>query len=263
MTRPSGPSWSSVSQQRAHEAPVGHLEHGLQPVARRLVGARTAGRCRHRPGVVVAAYTSRMSRPAVMVFSTIVAPRVPGRGRPRRPRGPAAAARCAAVRRWRTAWPTSAGRPRARGPAARARGGRRRRRARRGGRSRSHSSSIRRCSGSSASPDSGTWWARLVPSTCLPSTTSGPVQPLGVRRTIAGHGVPHRLGWPSPPAGGGLDLADPVVARGQRPSGAPGRPRAGRRRSPSPGPSPGCAGRPRRPRRWCGRGRSGRRSCSR
>ncbi len=52
---------------------------------------------------------------------------------------------------------------------------------------RSHSSSIRTCSGLSASPDSGTWWARNVPCTWTPSTTSGPVQPFGVRSTIAGH----------------------------------------------------------------------------
>ena len=33
----------------------------------------------------------------------------------------------------------------------------------------------------------GTWWARKEPSICLPSTTLGPVQPLGVRSTIMGH----------------------------------------------------------------------------
>ncbi len=32
----------------------------------------------------------------------------------------------------------------------------------------------------------GTWWARHVPSTGNPSTTLGPVQPLGVRSTMAG-----------------------------------------------------------------------------
>ncbi len=35
--------------------------------------------------------------------------------------------------------------------------------------------------------ESGTWCARNVPWTCTPSTTSGPVQPFGVRRMIAGH----------------------------------------------------------------------------
>ena len=33
----------------------------------------------------------------------------------------------------------------------------------------------------------GTWCARQVPSTGSPSTSSGPVQPFGVRITIAGH----------------------------------------------------------------------------
>ena len=33
----------------------------------------------------------------------------------------------------------------------------------------------------------GTWWARKVPSTGSPSTTSGPVHPFGVRSTIIGH----------------------------------------------------------------------------
>ena len=33
---------------------------------------------------------------------------------------------------------------------------------------------------------SGTWCARNVPSIGMPSTTFGPVQPLGVRRTIIG-----------------------------------------------------------------------------
>ncbi len=52
---------------------------------------------------------------------------------------------------------------------------------------RSHASSIARCSGFSRTPASGTWCARKVPSTCTPSTTRGPVQPLGVRSTMAGH----------------------------------------------------------------------------
>ena len=60
-----------------------------------------------------------------------------------------------------------------------------------------HSSSSRRWSGSSFTPDSGTWCARQVPWICTPSTTSGPVQPLGVRRTISGHRG--RLPSQSPP----------------------------------------------------------------
>ena len=49
-----------------------------------------------------------------------------------------------------------------------------------------HASSAARCSGFSASFASGTWWARKVPSIGWPSTSLGPVQPLGVRRTIIG-----------------------------------------------------------------------------
>ncbi len=41
----------------------------------------------------------------------------------------------------------------------------------------------------------GTWWARKVPSIIFPSTTLGPVQPLGVRRTIIGHGGRLRKPW--------------------------------------------------------------------
>ncbi len=33
----------------------------------------------------------------------------------------------------------------------------------------------------------GTWWARQVPSILSPSTSFGPVQPLGLRSTIIGH----------------------------------------------------------------------------
>ncbi len=49
-----------------------------------------------------------------------------------------------------------------------------------------HSSSIARCAGLSRTSASGTWWARQVPSTGRPSTSRGPVQPLGVRRMIIG-----------------------------------------------------------------------------
>ena len=85
-----------------------------------------------------------------------------------------------AGRRWRAGWRPAAGRragtpgerPR---PAAR----RRRRRAPRAGRSAATSSSCRRWSGLSRTPDSGTWWARQVPSTGSPSTSCGPVQPFG------------------------------------------------------------------------------------
>ena len=49
-----------------------------------------------------------------------------------------------------------------------------------------HVSSCARCSGFSRTSASGTWCARHVPSTGRPSTTFGPVQPFGVRRTIIG-----------------------------------------------------------------------------
>ena len=75
------------------------------------------------------------------------------------------------------------GRQRAR---ARAAACRPRRTAPRVGSERIHASSCRRCSGLSASPASGTWCARNVPSTGTPSTSFGPVQPFGVRRTIIG-----------------------------------------------------------------------------
>jgi hypothetical protein len=43
---------------------------------------------------------------------------------------------------------------------------------------------------------SGTWCERNVPSTGRPSTSCGPVQPLGVRSTIAGHGRRGPVPWP-------------------------------------------------------------------
>ena len=50
-----------------------------------------------------------------------------------------------------------------------------------------HSSSCFRCSGFVRTSSSGTWCARQVPSTGLPSTNFGPVQPFGVRITSIGH----------------------------------------------------------------------------
>src|ERR671934_198058 len=46
---------------------------------------------------------------------------------------------------------------------------------------------MRRCSGFSRAASTGTWCERHVPSTGTPSTSFGPVQPFGVRRTISGH----------------------------------------------------------------------------
>ena len=72
-----------------------------------------------------------------------------------------------------------------------------------------HVSSAARCSGFSASFASGTWWARKVPSIGWPSTSLGPVQPLGVRRTIIGQrGRSPRRRAPAP---GWRDIADYLV----------------------------------------------------
>jgi hypothetical protein len=43
-----------------------------------------------------------------------------------------------------------------------------------------------RCGGFVTGSRMGIWWARQEPSTLWPSTFLGPVQPLGVRRTIMG-----------------------------------------------------------------------------
>ena len=118
---------------------------------------------------------------------------------------------------------------------------------------RSHSSSIRRCSGFSVRPDSGTWCARKVPCTWTPSTTSGPVQPFGVRRMIAGHPASTSRDPRSPAA---VRVAQRAVQRREHLARVVTR----RRRR---GPSPGCAGTPRRPRPRYARGPWDRRSCSR
>ena len=52
--------------------------------------------------------------------------------------------------------------------------------------------------GCSATPDSGTWWARLCPRPGRRRPRAGPVQPFGVRSTIAGQRVPDRSLGPSP-----------------------------------------------------------------
>ena len=49
-----------------------------------------------------------------------------------------------------------------------------------------HDSSCARCPGSVRASAIGTWCARQVPSTGSPSTTLGPVHPLGVFSTMAG-----------------------------------------------------------------------------
>ena len=106
-------------------------------------------------------------------------------------------------------------------------------------------------------PTSGTWWARNVPCTWMPSTTSGPVQPLGVRSTIAGQ--PAAVGPSREPR----PDVQPVVRAASGRRTAPGTPRAGRPPTRRPGPSPGCAGTPPRPRPRYGPAPWARRSCSR
>ena len=70
---------------------------------------------------------------------------------------------------------------------------------------RSHASTIARWAGFVLRSPAGTWWARNEPSTFLPSTSFGPVQPFGVRSTIIG-----QAGFSSvaPDAGLPLDPAD-------------------------------------------------------
>ncbi len=55
--------------------------------------------------------------------------------------------------------------------------------------------------------ESGTWWARHVPSTGRPSTCLGPVQPFGLRSTIIG---PARAALVAVLARGALELGDHV-----------------------------------------------------
>ena len=93
-------------------------------------------------------------------------------------------------------------------------GARARRRAPRAGRSASTPRGRWTCSGFSASWASGTWCARKVPSTGRPSTSLGPVQPFGVRRTIIGQRGRSLL----PPVARVVldppDLVDDLVERG-------------------------------------------------
>ena len=132
----------------------------------------------------------------------------PARARRPRSRGSrAGAGRAAARRRWRGGWRPSGARPWAPARPARRRAARRRRRAPRAGSCASTPSSAARCSGFSASWESGTWWERNVPSTSCPSTSCGPVQPLGVTSTIIGQRG--RSTRPSS-ACGGLDRGDLV-----------------------------------------------------
>ena len=112
------------------------------------------------------------------------------RERERRPRSresPAGVGRAAVDRRW-CAGSRSCGAGRSgRGPRGRAATCRRRRTALQAGTSeaipRASAVRARRCAAST----SGTWCARNVPSIRLPSSSFGPVHPLGVRSTMHGH----------------------------------------------------------------------------
>ncbi len=79
---------------------------------------------------------------------------------------------------------------------------------------RSHVSRMSRWSWLPLTPDSGTWCERHVPSVFWPSTSFGPVQPLGERRMISGQSG--RVPSQSPPRADSLDLADPDPGAGQR-----------------------------------------------
>ena len=96
-------------------------------------------------------------------------------------------AACAAGRRWRADWRSCGACP----VGARSRNSSdelalSRRTALRACSERIHFSSCAAARGSSCTSRMGTWWARQKPSTLWPSTSSGPVQPLGERRTIIG-----------------------------------------------------------------------------
>ena len=97
------------------------------------------------------------------------------------------AGRAAAGRRWRADWRPCAGR--LAGRVRRAPATRRavaRRTAPRAGSCASTPRAARGAPGCSRTPASGTWCERQEPSIGWPSTSFGPVQPLGVRRTIIG-----------------------------------------------------------------------------
>ena len=187
MTRPSGPRWSSV----ASSGPMKQRSVTSNTDCSRLLAVSSGENSRKVPppsgrgrrGIQVAHAAARGEG----VLDPWPRPGLPRRHLVAGEVGERQLGR-AAARRWRTASPTSAGRPRVRGRAA-------------PGTSRpvvveqllgpvgahpllEHPQVLRVAR---RGRTSGTWWARLVPSTWTPSTTSGPVQPLGVRRTIAGH----------------------------------------------------------------------------
>ena len=115
MTRPSAEIFVSVVQQ----APAGSGRSSrTRPGAgcSRSRPGRTAGSCRHRPGGCPRHRRRASARRAAWCSRATAGPAASRRARSGA--GPAAAARRAAGRRWRTASPPSACRPRERAPAS-------------------------------------------------------------------------------------------------------------------------------------------------
>ena len=178
MTRPSGARCSSVGASRPPRRPVGRLEHGVEPVGRRLVRAEQPEGRRVGADHVAQELAEHPRRLARSVAGRSHLDRVVAEVRQAQ-----VAQQQAAVGVRVGAHPPLA----ARAPARRAPGAARRLveqllgpvgaqppRGARGARGSSRTSAI------------GTWCERQVPSTGLPSTSFGPVQPLGVRRMIIG-----------------------------------------------------------------------------
>ena len=156
--------------------------------------------------------TSRRNVPSTRVASTAPVPGAStGHGVRRGSRASAAAA--AACRRWRAGWRSSAGRRPGAGRGRRAPGRRRRRTAPRAGSCAATPRAPSRWPSSSRAFLNGTWCARQVPSTCRPSTTSGPVQPFGEASTIIGQRGRSTIAVHPGPA---LDLGDLVEAAVER-----------------------------------------------
>ena len=163
MTRPSPGEVLVGGERLCLPGLAGGLVDGLQPVGGGLVGA-------DEPEVAalggVVHDLLRAGPPRTRVGSCRVAAAACRRGRRSASSGGSGQVPHAAARRWRAGWRRAGAAPS--GTQARTCGGGPavgRRRAPRAGTSAATSSSCRRCSGLSRTPDSGTWWARQVPST--------------------------------------------------------------------------------------------------
>ena len=200
-----------------------------EPVGGGLVGAEQRGSC--GAASLAVHHVAQVDAPSTRGRLGVVRARR-CRPRPRSRRNPADRGRASTGRHWRAGWRSCGGRPRARAPRSPAAARRRRRTVPAGGSSASSPRAAATCSGFSAISANGTWCERQNPSVLSPSTSFGPVQPLGVCRMIIG-----QLGrWVEPAAAG---------------------PRSGSRRSRrTPGraspPSAGASSRGRRPRRNSG-----------